>query len=289
MPSYLHEGLVELFRADMMLAATLIDEVCDVSVPGYADAIPQACDFTDFGPKEFRGDLALCLRDATGTAVLGICVEVQLSRKEAKRWSWPVYLMTLRARLRCPVVLLVVVPDEETAAWVRQPIDTGHPGYVLRPLVIGPHDMPVCADPLQAQSSPERAVLTAMAHGNGPHKDAVFESLLVGLTKTDDERARMYHDLVDEVLSEAASRRLEEMMTMTYEYQGRIARKYVAQGREEGRVEGLVDDIIAVLEARELPVSAVQRARIADCTDTAQLTAWLRRAATVADADEIFG
>lgn len=289
MPSYLHEGLLELFRADMMLAATLIDEVCEVSVPGYADATAQACDFTDVGPKEFRGDLALCLRDSAGTPVLGICVEVQLARKDAKRWSWPVYLMTLRARLHCPVVLLVVVPDKEIAAWARRPIDTGHPGYVLSPLVIGPHDMPVVTDPLQAQSSPERAVLSAMAHGNGPRKDEVFESLLAGLTKTDDERARMYHDLVDEVLSEAASRRLEELMTMTYEYQGRIARKYVEQGREEGREEGLVDGIITVLEARHLTVSAVQRARIADCADTAQLTVWLRHAATAADADEIFG
>lgn len=78
-------------------------------------------------------------------------------------------------------------------------------------------------------------------------------------------------------------------MTMTYEYQGRIARKYVAQGREEGREEGLVGGILTVLEARHLTVSALQRARIAECADIDQLTAWLRRAATAADADEIFG
>ncbi|MEV0063667.1 hypothetical protein [Nocardia sp. NPDC050718] len=286
MPSYLHEGVLELFRADLTLAATLIADVCDVPVPGYTGATTEQCDFSDIGPKEFRGDLALSLHDADGVAVLGICVEVQLSEKPHKQWSWPVYLTTLRARLRCPVVLLVVVPNTRVAAWAGAPIDIGHPGFALRPLVVGPDRVPLVTDPMEAASSPERAVLSAMAHGNGPHSDEVFTALLVGLTKTDDERARMYHDLVDEVLSEAASRRLEELMTMTYEYQGRIARKYVEQGRQEAREETTAANILTILRTRRIAVSDAQRARIEGCRDLAQLDTWLTRAidaATTAD------
>ncbi|MGS2810046.1 hypothetical protein [Nocardia sp. MW-W600-9] len=143
-------------------------------------------------------------------------------------------------------------------------------------------------DPMEAASSPERAVLSAMAHGNGPHSDEVFTALLVGLTKTDDERARMYHDLVDEVLSEAASRRLEELMTMTYEYQGRIARKYVEQGREEGREEAAAASILTVLGTRRLAVSDDQRERIQGCRDLTQLDAWLRRAIDAAETADLF-
>ncbi|MGW6728386.1 hypothetical protein ACWF9G_21005 [Nocardia sp. NPDC055029] len=288
MPSYLHEGVLELFRADLTLAPALITEVCGIAVPGYTAATTEQCDFSDIGPKEFRGDLALSLHNADGAAVLGICVEVQLSEKPHKQWSWPVYLTTLRARLRCPVVLLVVVPNTSVATWAAKPIDIGHPGFALRPLIVGPDRMPIVTDPLEAASSPERAVLSAMAHGNGPHAEAVFTALLVGLTKTDDERARMYHDLVDEVLSEAASRRLEELMTMTYEYQGRIARKYVEEGREEGREEGVAASIITVLSARRIAVTEDQRARIEQCRDLAQLDSWLRRAIDAATTADLF-
>ncbi|GGN94852.1 hypothetical protein GCM10011610_58240 [Nocardia rhizosphaerihabitans] len=98
----------------------------------------------------------------------------------------------------------------------------------------------------------------------------------------------MYHDLVDKVLSEAASRRLEELRTMTYEYQGRIARKYVEEGREEGREEGVAASIITVLSARRIVVSEDQRARIEQCRDLAQLDTWLRRAIDAATTADLF-
>lgn len=284
MPSYLHEGVLELFRADPTLAASLLVDVCGMQIPGYVRANSQSCDFSDIGPKEFRGDLAISLNNPDGDPVLGICVEIQLTDKPDKRWSWPVYQTTLRARLRCPVVLLVVVPTERMATWAATPIETGHPGFTLRPMVIGPSAMPLVTDPEEAKSSPERAVLSAMAHGSGPRMDEVLTTFLEGLTKTDQEHANMYFDLVDEVLSSSASRRLEELMTMTREYQGRIARKYV----EEGREEGLSKALFTVLKARSLPVSKEQRARIEQCGDAALLDEWLSRAATVRSTEEIF-
>src|SRR5258708_24110841 len=42
------------------------------------------------------------------TPVLGIVLEMQFSTDEDKRYAWPVYAANLRARIRCPVCLLVI-------------------------------------------------------------------------------------------------------------------------------------------------------------------------------------
>jgi hypothetical protein len=50
---------------------------------------------------------------------------VQLSTDEDKRYVWPVYVANLRARIRCPVCLLVIAADETVARWARKPVDPG--------------------------------------------------------------------------------------------------------------------------------------------------------------------
>ncbi|MBF6480038.1 hypothetical protein, partial [Nocardia cyriacigeorgica] len=222
MPSYLHEGLLDLFRADANLVATLLADEFGLEVPINSGIHAEPCDFTDVGPKEYRGDLALALCDDRNKPFLGVCVEVQLSRKADRRWKWPVYLTTLRSRLRCAAVLLVVTPVPSVARWAAEPIELDPAGSVIRPLVLGPERIPIVTDSDDAQRCPERATLSAIAHGSGPHMDEVLNAFLSGLMKTDDERAKMYHDLVDDALSIAASRRLEELVAMAPEYQGRI-------------------------------------------------------------------
>ena len=46
---------------------------------------------------------------------------------------------------------------------------------------------------------------------------------------------------------------------------------------------------MAFLDARGIALTDEVRSRIADCTDLDQLTAWIRRAATVSEAHELFG
>ncbi|RMI28121.1 hypothetical protein [Nocardia stercoris] len=247
--------------------------------------------------------MALCLRDADGNPVLGICLEVQLTPDESKRWSWPVYATTFRARLRCPVVLLVVVPDDTTAAWAAQPIEIATPGCFLRPVVIAPAQLPMISDRAEAQAAPERAVLSAMAHGGGPDRKPVLEALLAGLMKADEDHSRMYYDLVNEVLPKDARELLEALMTMTYEYRSRIAGKYVAEGRREGIQEGirqgedsalakfcadLSERLLALLNDHRVPVTAADRERIMQCRDHSQLSDWLIRAVTAGSCAEIF-
>jgi hypothetical protein len=57
---------------------------------------------------------------------------------------------------------------------------------------------------------------------------------------------------------------------------------------DRGRAEGRAAAVLAVLEARRIAVSAEQCARIEGCSDVSVLDRWLRRAATVADARELF-
>jgi uncharacterized membrane protein YgcG len=65
-------------------------------------------DMTEVWPVELRAALVVELTGADGTPVMGIVVEVQLARDPAKRFSWPVYCASLRARLKAPAHLLVV-------------------------------------------------------------------------------------------------------------------------------------------------------------------------------------
>jgi len=57
--------------------------------------------------------------------VLGIVVEVQLAPDKDKRFVWPVYATNLRARLKCPVCLLVITDDDRVARWAAKPIELG--------------------------------------------------------------------------------------------------------------------------------------------------------------------
>ena len=88
----------------------------------------------------------------------------------------------------------------------------------------------------------------------------------------------------------------ELMATGTYEWQSDFARKYVGQGREEGREqgreEGLLlgkhDALLRLLERRGLSVSEHERSRINACDDLEQLDLWFDRAITATAAEELF-
>jgi len=292
MPSGLHEALVEMFRWRPSLAAELLAGVLGVDLPVFEHARVESGEFTDLTPTEYRADAVVVLT-AAGTPVLAAVVEVQLGQDRDKRWSWPVYLTTLRARLRCPAVLLVVCVDAVTAAWCSTPIELGHPGARLCPLVLGPDRVPVVTDAGIAARIPELAVLSAMAHGADPDRSDVLDALLGALAAVDEERAMLYSDVVLAVLPVAAQRYLEALMTTpTYEYQSDFARRHRSQGRAEGRAEGKAEGkalaVLAVFDARGIDVPAGTRTRITECSDLDKLDSWVRRAVTADSVNDLF-
>jgi hypothetical protein len=280
MPSSLHEALIEMFRYNPSFATELLRLALGPDLPRYHGVRLEPGEFTDVSPTEYRADTVAVLTLGE-KPVLGVVFEVQLRRDADKRWTWPVYLATLRARLQCPAVLLVVCMEAGVAGWCGVPIDLGHPAWVLRPLVLGPEQFPVVTDPDEAGRAPELTVLSAMSHGARSDRDPVLKALVSALDGIDAERATLYADLVLSVLPEAARLHLEGLMrSRTYEYQSDFARGYYSQGEANALFE--------VLDVRGIHVPEEIRERVNDCTDIQQLRLWVRRAATADSIDEVF-
>lgn len=288
MPSQRHEALIELFRHRPTLATELLTGPLGIPIPTHQHTRLDSGDLPDLVPTEYRADAVVTLAHHD-KPVLSIVIEIQLRPDPDKRYSWPVYLTTLRARHRCPTMLLVICPDDRTATWSATPIDTGHPGWALTPLVVGPRRIPAITDPAQAADSPELAVLSAMAHATHPEHDKIFRALVTALATTESDQATLYADVVLAALPQAARHHLEALMkSATYEYQSDFARRYYGQGKAEGKAEGEARALLTVLAARGIDVTDSARQRITECTDADQLEIWIRRATTVSTLDEVF-
>src|SRR5947209_606436 len=284
MPSMAHEILVDLFKNRPSLAAEILVEVLGVSLPAYTEARVASADLTEIQPAEYRADVVVLLLDRDAP-VRVVIVEVQLSVDPKKRLSWPAYVTVSRALHGCPAALLVVAPDPAVAEWCAEPIETGVPGFVLRPPVLRRTAVPVVTEPEEAASRPELGVLSALAHGETEQGATIAAAVLPAIRGLDADRVRLYYDLVYNSLNEAARRALEAMMK-GYEYQSDFAKQYVAQGRAEGLAEGRTEEaaraVLTVLRARGLAVSDAVRERILSQKDPERLERWLEKAAVAA-------
>ena len=287
MPSMAHETLVDIFRNRPSLAAEMLVEALGVSLPAYHEAQVTSAELTDIRPAAYSADLVVQLLDADGEISRVVVVEVQLRVDPVKRFSWPDYITGSRLRQRSQVCLLVVAPSPDVAAWCAEPIETGTPGFVLHPPVLGRAAVPIVTDPAEAARRPELGVLSAMAHGDSDVGAAIAAAVLPAVEQLDEERARFYGDLVLTSLNEAARRALEAKMK-GYEYQSDFARKYVAQGREEGEVTARARAVLTVLRVRGIEVSEDARERILAEKDAGRLERWIERAAVAASLAEVF-
>jgi hypothetical protein len=288
MPSVTHEALVELFKNRPTLAAEMLHDALGHPVPTFTEARVESSDFTEIVPSDRRADVVVVLLvGEQQQPAMAIVVEVQLGVDPDKPYVWPVYVTQTRARHRCPTRLLVVTIDAAMARWSARPIDTGHPGWTLTPLVLGPQGVPVVTDAEQAKAAPEVAVLSAMAHGQSEAAEAIGEAFFAAAAGLDEERRAVYGDLVLSSLNAAARRRLEAMMKSGYQFQSEFARSYVAKGRQEGILEAKAHDVLAVLEARGLEVPVEVRAHVLASTDLDELDRWIRRAAVISDARDL--
>ncbi|XXY53346.1 hypothetical protein WME91_19640 [Sorangium sp. So ce269] len=296
MPSVTHEALVELFKNRPTLAAEMLHDALGQPIPAFTEARVESSDLAEIVPSDRRADvIVVLLVSEQQRPAMAIVVEVQLGVDADKPYVWPVYVSQTRARHRCPTWLLAVTVDAEIARWCARPIEMGHPGLTLTPLVLGPAGVPVVTDAEQARAAPEVVVLSAMAHGQEEVGEAIGVAFLGAAAGLDEERRSVYWDLVLSSLNEAARRTLEAMMKSGYEFQSEFARSYVAKGvekgRKEGREQGILEakahDVLAFLEARGLEVPAEVRERVLASTDLAELDRWIRRAAVVSDAREL--
>jgi len=292
MPSQLHEVLLLLFRNRPELAPSLLRESLHVTLPRYAQVRIEAAELTDVQPAEYRADLVILLYE--DKPVLGIVVEVQLSVDENKPYAWPVYAVGLRARMRCPVCVLVVTAQESVVRWASRAIELGG-SSVFVPLVIGPSAVPVVTDTARASAEPELAVLSAMAHGRSADPDEAVQvatAAMVASLGLDPDRSVLYFDLVLASLSEAARASLQAMDPAKYQFQSEFAKRYLSQGRAEGKAEGKAEgraELLAKLLTLKFGVlddATVERLRAAS---TAELERWAERILTATTLDDVVG
>ena len=239
MPSFQHEVLLELFRNRPALVPELLRDALHISLPKHTTVRVESADLSDIRPTEYRADLVILLL-LCDSPVLGIVLEMQLSPDKDKRYAWPAYAVNLRARVRCPVCLFVVTPEESVARWAGKTIDLGA-GNFFTPSVLGPSSIPEVSGKEGALKDPELAVLSAMAHAKNPDtmKSARIASLAqMACVELDTERSMLYCDLILSYLPEAAREALQTMDASKYEYQSEFARRYYGKGKVEGREEG---------------------------------------------------
>jgi hypothetical protein len=286
MPSFEHNGLVEMFRENPSLALQLLEQSLHLPVPEHTSVAVVEAALDQLVPIEFRADLVIEVKQGD-QVVLAIVLEVQLGEDPDKKSAWPVYLTVTRARRQgCPTCVLVVAPDAKVAAWAAKPIALGLPGDAILPRVLGPSELPLVTDPAEVSRQPEVAVLSAMAHGNEPDGLRVVMAVLEGLAGFDEASAKVYRTLIYEALGEALRRKVEEMLSQRVgEFQ---EPPFVLKLKAVGRAEGLKAALLKLVARAGLTLGEEERERIEGCDDPAVLDRWVDNAIGAKTAADLF-
>ncbi|MFE7114292.1 hypothetical protein ACFU99_02560 [Streptomyces sp. NPDC057654] len=241
-------------------------------------------DLTETKPLERRVDTLLRFDTAEDDGFL-LLVEAQGKRDSAKPASWAYYLAHLWSKYGTPPVLLVVCQDKTTAAWASGPFTIGPaqwPALTLRPLVLGPHNVPVITDVSVAARDIPLATLSAITHGREPNADAILKALASALKTADQKTARIFIELTELGLGEApAAQTWRDLMAADLSF----FRSVTSQNL---RAEGLATAVLFLLDQRGIDVSDEARKRITDCHDHETLITWLARVYTTESTADLF-
>ncbi|MFF0104781.1 hypothetical protein [Streptomyces hirsutus] len=290
MVSSSHEALHRIFQEDPGLFARAVKGrgiLFDVPVT----TCTLATDPTETRPVERRVDTLLRM-DTADNGSFVLAVESQGKQDPDKPASWAYYLSHLYAKYHMPPVLLVVCADRRTAAWAAQQVDIGPPQWpslTLRPLVLGPDDLPVINSPEEASRDIPLTVLSAALHRADPAADGILKALataLKGLLAEDESTAGLFIELTEQGLGKAPAAvfwRYLMAADLSF-FQSETAQSL----RAEGRVEGRVEDILRLLQGRGIEVSEEDRERVTGCRDLDTLDVWFTRAITATSAAEVF-
>ncbi|MFJ9704083.1 hypothetical protein [Streptomyces sp. NPDC101234] len=290
-----HEAMHRIFQKEPTLLTNALQKVLGVEFPEPREFVALNVDVTEIEPVERRVDTLL--RAETEEGAYLFVVESQGEADGRKRGSWPYYLSYLYEKYRCEPVLIVTTQSSATARWAAQPIEFGLQGWkslTVRPLVLGPDNVPVIADEQEAVGDPPLAVLSAMTHGKGRNAAAILESLAAALKTIDRDSAAVFVQFVDSCLVDSRAKRMwRDLMTeIQYFWRHELAEQVREEGREEGREQGRVQEraemVLRLLDWRGVPVSDAVRERVNACTDLERLEVWAQRATHATDAAELF-
>jgi hypothetical protein len=291
MPSVTHEAPIELIRQHPGLAVELLRAMSDVDLPAEIAVSLGPTDLSEVVPIKFLADAVVIVADKTTgePAMVIIIIEPQGRDDPTKEFSWPVYVTVARRHLRCQrALLLVICPDPDEADKCRRLISTGHPGFDLTPAVIDPLNSPGVDS-----ASPYLAIFAAFMGAINLEEDQGARAFLAAVRESGAsvaDRKRLSTIMLN-LASDAARRRLETMMT-TMEWKSDFIEGFVQKGLEQGLQQGAAkakaEDVLKIIDARAIKVTAEQRDEVTSCTDIAQLDQWFDSALTAETAADIF-
>jgi hypothetical protein len=287
-PSIAHEAAVELLRRSPQLAAALLASA-GVAVPAGSAAVLADSNLSVPEPTELRADV-VTVHEGAGRKVV-VVTEVQKDPPDTgKRRAWVAYLALAQVEHKCDAALVVIALRERTARASGRPILTGHPGFVLTPIVIGPDTTPAPDGPGTGPVSAELAVLAVLTGALDLGDAGTRQLVLQAIAGVDAGRREIYTRLIRATASAAVRRALEELMATAFrdEFIDGLLDQGRAEGEARGRAEGEAAMLLRVLAARGFTVPDDIRQRIQSCTDLARLEAWCDRAVAAKSLDEIF-
>ncbi|WP_326699300.1 hypothetical protein OG909_19555 [Streptomyces sp. NBC_01754] len=282
-----HEAMHRIFQKDPGIF-TRTFRTLRIPFPETVAVGVLTADLTEIEPLERRLDTLLRMETAEGRAYL-LAVESQGRKDPAKHSSWTYYLAHLNAKYGIDPVLLVVCQDEQTALWASRPIRIGPPEWpslTVRPMVLGPHNVPVVTDPATAARDVPLATFSAITHRKDPNAPAILEALATALKTLDEETAVVFGELTELGLGTGPAAQIwRDLMAVDLSFfRSETSQRLRAEGRAAGRAEA----VLMVLERRGVAVSQEIGARVTACTDTDTIDRWLTRAITAATAEDLF-
>jgi hypothetical protein len=301
-----HEAPLELIKQHPALAVDLLREVTSVQLPDGADVRLAPTSLNTVAPTQYSADSVVVVSDpVTQNPLIAIVVEPQGRDEKTKKFSWPVYVSNVRKEVGCESAFLIVVcPDPAEAEKCRAVIRMGHPGLELWPIVIDPEHAPG-----DEGASPYLLLFLACLPALDMEDPNTARRVLAAIRDTGASVAerKTLSTIILVRASEAARRLLEDLMSMT-EWKSDFIENFVEQGLEQGRAQGRAqgreqgleqgleqghvqtkrEDLLKVLDLRDLRPTNEQRARVDSSTDLAQLSLWFERSLTAATAAEVF-
>lgn len=154
-------------------------------------------------------------------------------------------------------------------------------------MVSSPHEAHhLITDAARAAEDLPMAVFFAITHSDDHDIAATLDALAEALRDTDADAAAVFAEFTEAGLGTTSARALWRnlMGTGLGHFRGFVAESF----RDEGRVEGRVEDILRILTVRGVSVPDEARQRVTACTDLAVLDVWLERAITASTADAVF-
>jgi hypothetical protein len=222
MVSLTRDGAHRVFRKDPALVTRALRRVLDIPLPEARELVLLEPNLGEGWAGETYADMLLRLETDEGAYLL--LFDSLDERDEDKRGGWASCLLRLYAKYRCAPVLIVLTPSASIARWAAHPISQGPSGWdslTVRPLVIGPDDVPFISDKGDAERDVFLAALSTIVHGRGPEAAAVLKPLAAALAATDPDSAGMLAQFVESCLADGEAKRIWEELMMPVSYRPR--------------------------------------------------------------------